>query len=82
MRRGLSRMDVTKEVARKRGARRGSSTAASRHLRGDPEQLLLWTQVITGLELDEHGLVRCLDAATWQKSGRAPGPEIGRPLLT
>ena len=36
-------------------------------VRGDPEQILLWTQVITGLELDEHGLVRVLDAATWHQ---------------
>lgn len=36
-------------------------------VRGNPEQIVLWTQVITGLELDEHGLVRVLDAATWQQ---------------
>ena len=27
-------------------------------VRGNPEQVFLWTQVITGLELDEHGLLR------------------------
>jgi hypothetical protein len=32
---------------------------------GDPERLVLWAQVITGLELDERGDVRVLDAATW-----------------
>jgi hypothetical protein len=36
-------------------------------LGGDPERILLWAQAITGLELDEHGDVRVLDAATWQK---------------
>jgi WD40 repeat protein len=45
---------------------------------GDPEQVLLWTQVITGLELDEHGLVRWLDAATWQKR-RQRLQELGGP---
>ena len=49
------------------------------HLRGDPEQIFLWTQVITGLELDAAGNVHVLDAATWherrqhlQKLGGAP----------
>ena len=36
-------------------------------VRGDSERILLWTQVITGLELDEHGLVRVLDAETWHE---------------
>ena len=36
-------------------------------VQGDPEQVLVWTQVITGLELDEYGFVRVLDAATWQQ---------------
>jgi WD40 repeat protein/serine/threonine protein kinase len=30
---------------------------------GDPEQIVLWTQGITGMELDEFGIVRQLDAA-------------------
>jgi WD40 repeat protein len=34
---------------------------------GDPEQVLLWTQVITGLELDAAGNARVLDAATWHE---------------
>ena len=38
-----------------------------RQLRGDPEQILRWIQVITGLELDERGEVRVLDAAAWQQ---------------
>jgi hypothetical protein len=36
-------------------------------MRGNPERLLLWVQVITGTELDESGQVRVLDAATWQE---------------
>ncbi len=49
-----------------------------RRIRGDPEQVLLWTQVITGLELDEHGLVRFLDTVTWQKR-RQRLQELGGP---
>jgi len=29
--------------------------------------VLLWTQLITGMELDEYGQVRVLDANTWQQ---------------
>ena len=36
-------------------------------LRGDPQRILLWAQVITGLEADERGDIRMLDAATWQQ---------------
>jgi eukaryotic-like serine/threonine-protein kinase len=36
-------------------------------LRGDPERIMLWTQVITGLEVDELTAVRVLDAKTWQE---------------
>jgi WD40 repeat protein len=36
-------------------------------MRGDPERIMLWTQVITGLEVDELGAVHVLDAATWQE---------------
>ena len=34
--------------------------------------------MITGVELDEHGLVRILDAATWQKR-RQRLQELGGP---
>src|SRR5207302_2203295 len=34
---------------------------------GDAEQLELWSQVVTGMELEAHGGVRVLDAATWQE---------------
>jgi len=34
-------------------------------LQGTPEQILLWTQVMTGMELDSLGRVQVLDAPTW-----------------
>ena len=36
-------------------------------MRGDPERIMLWAQVMTGLEVDELTAVRVLDAATWQQ---------------
>jgi WD40 repeat protein len=35
-------------------------------LEGDVEQIALWVEVITGLELEEGQAVRVLDAAAWQ----------------
>ena len=32
---------------------------------GDAEQLELWSQVVTGMELEANGGVPVLDAATW-----------------
>jgi hypothetical protein len=34
---------------------------------GDPERVALWAQVLTGIDLDEHGEAIALDAATWQQ---------------
>jgi WD40 repeat protein len=34
---------------------------------GDSDRIRLWVEVITGLELDEHGAVQVLDAAAWQQ---------------
>jgi WD40 repeat protein/serine/threonine protein kinase len=34
---------------------------------GEAQRLVLWVQVITGLELDEDDAIRVLDAETWQK---------------
>jgi WD40 repeat protein len=34
---------------------------------GDPDQVELWSQVVTGMELDANGGLRVLDAATWQE---------------
>jgi hypothetical protein len=41
-------------------------------IRGDPERIMLWTQVITGFELDELTAVRVLDAATLAAAPPAP----------
>jgi hypothetical protein len=37
-----------------------------RPLVGDPERIMLWAHVITGLELDASGNVRALDGAAWR----------------
>jgi WD40 repeat protein len=39
-------------------------------VQGDTERLDLWSQVLTGLELDRDGEVRVLDAPTWQERRR------------
>ena len=36
-------------------------------MRGDPERIVVWTQVITGLEVDALTAVHVLDATTWQQ---------------
>ena len=33
----------------------------------DPERIALWAQVITGMEADEHGNARVLNAAEWHE---------------
>jgi WD40 repeat protein len=40
---------------------------ATTAIKGDPRQITLWTQVLTGMELDQQGVPRELDAATLQK---------------
>jgi tetratricopeptide (TPR) repeat protein len=35
-------------------------------LEGEVDRIVLWTQVMTGMELDDNGVVRVLDAETWQ----------------
>jgi hypothetical protein len=37
-------------------------------VRGDPERIMLWAWVITGLEVDQLSAVHVLDAATWQSA--------------
>jgi WD40 repeat protein len=49
-------------------------------LSGDVERIVLWTQVITGLELDTDGVARVLDAPTWQGRRRRLD-ELGGPPL-
>src|SRR5262249_55718133 len=36
-------------------------------VQGERPQVMLWTQVLTGMELDSNGVVRPLDAVSWQK---------------
>jgi WD40 repeat protein len=45
---------------------------------GDVERVVLWTQVLTGLELDADGVARVLDGATWQQR-RQRLEELGGP---
>jgi WD40 repeat protein len=47
---------------------------------GDVERLVLWTQVLTGMELDADGVARVLAAATWQERRRRLD-ELGGPPL-
>jgi WD40 repeat protein len=47
---------------------------------GDAERITLWTQVLTGMELDADGSIRELDAATWQQR-RQRLHELGGPPL-
>ncbi|HEV3261203.1 MAG TPA: protein kinase [Gemmataceae bacterium] len=52
-------------------------------LGGTQEQLLLWVQVLTGMELDDAGVLHVLNAETWQeRRGRLQqvggAPEAGR----
>jgi WD40 repeat protein len=49
-----------------------------RPIEGDPERIVLWAQVITGLELDDYGGTRFLDAATWEQR-RQRLQELGGP---
>jgi WD40 repeat protein len=51
-------------------------------LAGDREHLLLWAQVVTGLELDNEGVIRVLSTEDWrernrrlQESGSPGGPD-------
>jgi WD40 repeat protein len=45
---------------------------------GEPERIELWAQVLTGMELDEGGFARTLDAGTWQQRRRRLA-ELGGP---
>jgi len=36
-------------------------------MQGDARRIMRWAQVLTGMELDEYGAVRRLDAATQQR---------------
>jgi WD40 repeat protein/tRNA A-37 threonylcarbamoyl transferase component Bud32 len=45
---------------------------------GESERIVLWTQVITGMELDAEGVFHVLDGATWQQR-RQRLQELGGP---
>jgi WD40 repeat protein/tRNA A-37 threonylcarbamoyl transferase component Bud32 len=47
-------------------------------IEGEPERIVLWTQVLTGMEVDPSGPVRLLNAATWQQR-RQRLQELGGP---
>jgi WD40 repeat protein len=49
-------------------------------VQGQVNQIILWIQVVTGMELDQDGLFRELDAATWQQR-RKRLTELGGPPL-
>jgi WD40 repeat protein/serine/threonine protein kinase len=49
-------------------------------LPGDPDRIILWSQVITGLELDANGGFRWLDPRSWQER-RQRLAAVGGPLL-
>src|SRR5262249_22072030 len=52
-------------------------------VRGTPEQIRLWVQVITGLELEPGGAARALDPPTWedcrQRLRMSGGPPLPSP---
>jgi WD40 repeat protein len=49
-------------------------------VQGEVNRTVLWAQVLTGMELDQDGLFRELDAATWQQR-RLRLTEVGGPPL-
>jgi WD40 repeat protein/tRNA A-37 threonylcarbamoyl transferase component Bud32 len=49
-------------------------------IQGDPQRIILWTQVISGLDLDEHGAVHVLDDETW-RARRVALNNLGGPPL-
>jgi WD40 repeat protein len=51
-----------------------------RSVEGEPERLALWTQLVTGMEIDEQRAVHVLDASTWQERARRL-EELGGPPL-
>jgi WD40 repeat protein len=49
-------------------------------LQGSAERIVLWTQVLTAMELDDAGQMRVLDGATWQQR-RQRLQELGGPPI-
>ena len=48
-------------------------------VQGDAEQVNLWVQVRTGLELDEYGSVHALEAAAWRERKKKLD-DLGNPV--
>ena len=36
-------------------------------VQGKPDQIILWAQVVTGMEIDDHGTTSVLDGKTWSE---------------
>jgi Flp pilus assembly protein TadD len=49
--------------------------------KGDAKRMKLWTQVLTGTEMDDHGGLRVLDAKTWQQR-RKQLMQLGESVIT
>jgi WD40 repeat protein len=49
-------------------------------LEGTVERIVLWTQVLTGMELDADGVLQVLDASTWQQRAQHL-QELGGPPI-
>ena len=62
------------------GDRTARLWSVPRPVQGDSRRLALWSQVLTGMELDTNGEVRVLDAPTWQER-RQRLQQLGGPPL-
>jgi len=56
------------------------SLAAPVSVEGGADRLRLWIQVMTGAERDADGVIRTLDAPTWQERRRRLDESAGPPL--
>ncbi len=50
-------------------------------IQGDVERIVIWTQVITGQELDDGGSVQTLSPETWRERGQELQALGGPPIL-
>jgi Flp pilus assembly protein TadD len=49
-------------------------------VKGSVKRIQLWTQVLTGMEMDDHGSLLVLDAKTWQRRRRQLMQQAGTPI--
>jgi eukaryotic-like serine/threonine-protein kinase len=68
-----------RQVTFRRGRVDLISRRAPEPLQGDPARIELWAQVLTGMELDEAGYSRRLDARQWSDRKKALDTAGGRP---